>query len=111
LHAFRQRAKAIRDEREEARKSYVAHMREEAEAKREQRKTFALVLARERSNGEPVGIAEGLARAAAAEHEHKATIEAALAKSALLLIDQQVDRLINLRRDFDAGQRIDGSAA
>jgi hypothetical protein len=111
LHGFRVHAKAIADARSEARDAYLHHAELEANAKRDQRKTFGQVLARERSKGEPVAVAEALGRAAAADHEHHAALEGALAKAQLLLIDQKVDQLVNLRRDFDAGQRIDGSAA
>lgn len=98
-------------QRQDARKDYVRHAEEAAEADCEYRKTKARVFLEKRHAGESVEGAKIFAEAEGAEAKQRAAIASSLAKAALLRVDEKERDSVTVRDLHASSERIDGLAA
>ena len=102
-HAARELAKR----RREARRDYERYSEQAADAERDFRRELATGFAKAKSSGMSVGQAEIEAQGQAAEARHTRDLAQAMAKSALLRIDElEADRAM-LRQLGDWSQRME----
>lgn len=111
LDELRRGARALTEKRREARRDYVRYCEQEADADRDYRRTMARSFTRLRSGGEPVGAAEIIARADAADAKHRRDIAASLAKASLLKIEELERDSATLRSISTWSMKIDGVEA
>ena len=105
LHDFREKAGKLARARQEAREQRERHALAESEAEHDYRKTLAVVFARERENGQPVGASEILAKGEAAGHAKVRDDAHALVRSCDLRIAELERNMSMLRSDFESGDR------
>ena len=111
LNELRQKAHALSQRRSDAIRDYERYAEQEADADRDFRITLAKRFTQARSDSEPAGASEIIARAAAAEAKHKCAIASSLAKSSLLRIEECERDAATLRSVADWSRSLDGGTA
>lgn len=110
LQDLRAQARSLGDSRREARRDFQRYSKDEADAERDYRQSFAVKFAEFKSKGEPNGAAEKLAAGLTSELRHRRDIAHAMAKSCLLRIDELERDASILRHISERSSRIEGPA-
>lgn len=103
--------RALSEQRRDARRDYVRYAEQAADAEQEYRKTKARRFVELRAEGEAQESAKIQAEADAAEARHKRDIAAAMAKAALLRIEEAERDSVTVRDIHASSERVDGLAA
>lgn len=106
LDDFRRRSEQIVRARDKARQSYEHDALAEAEAEHEYRKNKAVAFASYRNDGKGVSESEILAEGDVADHRKTRDRSHALAKSALLRIDELEANRAMLRAELQSSERM-----
>ena len=101
----------LSESRRNARENYLSYKRKSSQSDLEYRKTKARVFAEMKANGATDKAADLECEAQAAEHKRDRDLHDALAKSALLRIEELERDAVTVRDVHQSSERIDGLAA